>query len=75
MTVDGPYVYFKINFATNEIIEMKFEPAPNYAKLGITEFVEHSEEVIELTDERMVEIGKYFKKLIMEIKPMMILQN
>jgi len=63
-TVDGPFVYFKMDLATNEIIEKRFEPAPDYAELGMTEFIEHSEEVIELTDERMVEIGAYFKELL-----------
>ena len=32
------------------------------------EFSEHSEELIELTEERMLEIGKYFKELILEIE-------
>jgi len=64
----GPHVYFKMNLATNEIIEKKFEPAPNYGRLGKTEFIEHSEEVIELTDKRMAEIGEYFKELIMQIE-------
>lgn len=67
-TVDGPFVYYKMDLTTNEIIEKRFEPAPNYAELGIAEFIEHSEEVIELPDERMVEIGVYFKELIMEIE-------
>lgn len=66
--VDGPNVYFEMNLTSNEIIDSKFEPAPNYAELGKTEFIKHSEEVIELTDERMVEIGLYFKELIMEIE-------
>ena len=66
-TVDGPLVYFKMNLLTNEIIEKCFEPAPNYVELGMEEFSDHSEEIIELTDERMIEIGVYFKELIMDI--------
>lgn len=66
--LDGPYVYFKMDFDTNEIIDKEFEAAPNYADWGKPELIEHSEEVIELTDERMVEIGVYFKELIMEIE-------
>lgn len=67
-TLDGPLVYFKMNLDTNEIIEKKFKPAPNYKELGMVKFIEHSEEVIELTDERMVEIGNYLKELIIEIE-------
>jgi len=67
-TVDGPYVYFEMDLDTNEIIDKKFEPAPDYIKLGKTEFIKHSGEKIELTDERMVEIGLYFKELIEEIE-------
>jgi len=66
--LDGPYVYFKMNLDTNEIIDKEFRPAPNYADWGKPEFIKHSEEVIELTDERMAEIGKYFKELIMHIE-------
>jgi len=66
--VDGPHVYFKMNLATNEITNKKFQPAPNYAELGKKEFIKHSKEVIKLTDERMVEIGVYFKELIMKIE-------
>lgn len=66
--VDGPYVYFEMDLDTNEIIDKKFEPAPDYIKFGKTEFIKHSGEKIELTDERMVEIGLYFKELIEEIE-------
>lgn len=66
--LDGPNVSFKMDLATNKIISKKFEPAPNYKELGITEFAEHSEEIIELTDERMIEIGQHFKELIIEIE-------
>lgn len=67
-TLEGPRVYFKMDLTTNDIMEKKFSPAPNYAELALTEFAEHSEEVIQLTDERLVEIGTYFKELIMEIE-------
>jgi hypothetical protein len=58
----------QMNLDTNEIIEKKFKPAPNYAELGMIQFIEHSEEVIELTDNRLVEIGKYFKEMILKIE-------
>ena len=67
-TIDGSLIYFKMNLDTNEIIEKKFKPAPNYAELGMIQFIEHSEEVIELTDNRLVEIGKYFKEMILKIE-------
>lgn len=67
-TVDGPSVYFKMDLSKDEIIDKKFELAPNYAELGMVEFLEHSEEKIELTNERMVEIGIYFKELIVTIE-------
>lgn len=66
--LDGPCVYFKMNLDTNEIIEKEFKPAPNYAELDKTEFIEHSEEIIELTNERMVEIGLYFIEFIKRIE-------
>lgn len=66
--IDGPYVYFKMDIAANKIIEKKFEPAPDYAEFGRTEFIEHSGEIIELSDERMLEIGSFFRELIMEIE-------
>lgn len=67
-TLDGPQVYFKMDLITNEIIEKEFNPAPNYAELGITEFSHNSEKVIELSNERLIEIGVYFKNLIEEIE-------
>ncbi|MBK5253353.1 MAG: hypothetical protein JJE03_02590 [Peptostreptococcaceae bacterium] len=63
-TLDGPIVYFKMDITTKHIIEKEFEPASYYEKLGVIEFAEHSEEVINLTDERMVEIGEYFIEII-----------
>lgn len=69
--VDGPHVYFVMDLTNNTIKENRFDPAPNYAELGITEFIEHSEEVIELSDERMIEIGLYFKEMIEQIESKM----
>ncbi|QUH20132.1 hypothetical protein [Alkaliphilus sp. B6464] len=66
--LDGPYVYFKINLVTDEIIEKKFEPAPDYTELGRLEFAEYSNEVIELSDEQILQVGLYFKDLIREIE-------
>lgn len=66
--LDGPLVYFEMDLETNDVMNKKFKPAPNYAELGKTEFIEHSEEVINLTDERMAEIGEYFRDLILEIE-------
>ena len=37
-------------------------------RISFDRFAEHSEEVIQLTDERLVEIRTYFKELIMEIE-------
>lgn len=42
-----------MNLDTNEIIEKEFKPAPNYVQLGMTKYIEHSEEIIELDDERL----------------------
>ncbi|MFN7250590.1 MAG: hypothetical protein ACK4M9_07300 [Anaerobacillus sp.] len=66
--VDGPNVYFQINLNTNEITMKRFTPAPNYEELGKEEFAEYSNEVIDLSDERLVEIGLYFIDLINEIE-------
>ena len=65
--LDGPSVSFRMDLDT-KIIDKNFTPAPNYKELGMEEFSEHSEELIELTEERMLEIGKYFKELILEIE-------
>lgn len=46
----------------------EFTPAPDYGKLGITEYIQHSNEVIELSDERLIEIGEYFNNFIKEIE-------
>jgi hypothetical protein len=66
--LDGPNVQFTMNIDTNEILEKAFRPAPNYIKLGLQQFAEHSEEVLALTDERMLEIGQYFVELFAEIE-------
>lgn len=63
----GPRVRFSINLNTDEIIEKQFTPAPDYEKLGKTEFIEHGNEVIELSNEKMMEIGKYFEKFLSDI--------
>ena len=66
--LDGPSVSFRMDLDTKKITDKNFTPAPNYKELGMEEFSEHSEELIELTEERMLEIGKYFKELILEIE-------
>lgn len=66
--LDGPSVSFKMYLDTKKIIDKNFTPAPNYKELGSEEFSEYSEEVIELTEERMLEIGEYFEELILEIE-------
>ncbi len=66
--LDGPSVSFRMDLDTKKITDKNFTPAPNYKELGMEEFSKHSEELIELTEERMLEIGKYFKELILEIE-------
>lgn len=65
--ISGPKVSFKLNLDTNEIVESDFLPAPDYEKLGKTEFIEHSNEVVELSNERIIEIGNYFEKFLNDI--------
>lgn len=65
--ISGPKVSFKLNLDTNEVVESDFLPAPDYEKLGKMEFIEHSNEVIELSDKRIIEIGKYFEKFLVDI--------
>lgn len=74
-SVAGPEVRFKMNLDTNEIIEKEFTPAPNYAEATERapeyinpDSIQYSEKVNELSDERLIEIGLYFKKYIMEIE-------
>ena len=65
--ISGPKVSFKLNLDTNEIVESDFLPAPDYEKLGKMEFIEQSNEVIELSNERIIEIGNYFEKFLNDI--------
>jgi len=72
-SVTGPEVYFKIDLATNEILEKEFAPAPDYAEAAELypeyinpDSIKYSEKIIELSDERIVEIGEYFRKFILE---------
>ena len=66
--VDGPRVHFVMDLNTYKIIEKEFIPAPNYDQLGLSELSEYSEEVVELSNARMVEIGKYFETLMDEFE-------
>lgn len=71
----GPDVRFTMNVNTNEIIEKEFNPAPNYAEQAKLspdyinpDSIKYSEKTIELSDERLIEIGLYFKDYIIEIE-------
>lgn len=73
--IPGPEVRFKMNLDTNEIVEKEFTPAPNYAEAAELypeyinpDSIKYSEKMTELSDERMVEIGLYFKNYIFEIE-------
>ncbi|WP_326909900.1 M56 family metallopeptidase [Sedimentibacter sp. MB31-C6] len=74
-SIPGPEVRFKMNLDTNEIVEKEFIPAPNYAEAAELypehinpDSIKYSEKIIELSDERMVEIGLYFKDYILKIE-------
>jgi len=74
-SITGPDVRFKMDLDTNKIIEKEFTPAPNYAEAAeLTpeyinpDSIQYNEKVIELSDERLIEIGLYFKEYIMEIE-------
>ncbi|MDW5298724.1 MAG: M56 family metallopeptidase [Sedimentibacter sp.] len=74
-SIAGPDVYFKMDIDTNEIVEKEFTPAPNYAEAAElypeyinSDSIQYSEKVIELSDERMVEIALYFKDYILKIE-------
>ena len=56
--IDGPMVSFKMDLNTNEILEREFESAPEFRNPEQAQF---SGEVLEIPDERLVEIGLYFK--------------
>ncbi|WP_312813887.1 hypothetical protein [Sedimentibacter sp.] len=60
---------------TNEIVEKKFTPAPDYAEAAELypeyinpDSIKYSEKAIELNDERMAEIGLYFIDYILDIE-------
>lgn len=73
-SVTGPEVRFEMNLNTNEITAREFLPAPNYTE-GARLYPEHinkdsiqySERIIELSDERLTEIGMYFKEYIINV--------
>mgnify|MGYP001409918188 CR=1 FL=1 len=74
-TVTGPGVYFKMALDTYEIVEKELSPAPNYAEIAKLssehinpDSVQYSEKTIELSDERIVEIGVYITEFILEIE-------
>ncbi len=56
--IDGPVVSFKMDLNTNKILEKAFRPAPEFPNPEQAQF---SGEVLEIPDERLVEIGLYFK--------------
>lgn len=72
-SITGPEIYFKMALGTNEIVEKKLTPAPNYAEIAKLspeyinpDSIRYSENIIELSDERIVEIGVYLKEFILE---------
>ena len=57
----------------SQIVEKEFTRAPNYAEIAKlnpehinSDSIQYSGKVIELSDERIVEIGQYFKEFILE---------
>ncbi|NLM52314.1 MAG: hypothetical protein GX197_05785 [Firmicutes bacterium] len=67
-SIDGPHVYFKMDMETGEILEKKFSPAPDYVLFAAEDLEEHEGEIISLSDERLLEIGRFFAMLIAEIE-------
>lgn len=72
-SVTGPEVYFKMDLRTIEVVEKELTPAPNYAEIAKLnpehinpDSIKYSEKIIELSDERIVEIGVYLKEFILE---------
>lgn len=68
--VDGPFISFDLNLNTNTILSKELIPAPDYEAYERPEFAEHSNEIIEITDERMIEIGNYFYELMIRFEDM-----
>lgn len=67
-SVHGPHVYFKMDLETGEILEKKFSPAPDFILLAGEELDVEAGEIISLSDERLLEIGRFFAMLIAEIE-------
>ena len=74
-SITGPDVYFKMDIGTKKIVEKEFIPAPNYAEAAKfnpeyinPDSIQYSEKIIELSNERIVEIGEYLTEFIMEIE-------
>lgn len=68
--VDGPFISFDLDLNTNTIISKESIPAPDYEAYERPEFAEHSNEIIEITDERMIKIGNYFYELMIRFEDM-----
>ena len=74
-SITGPEVYFKMDLDTKEIVEKKLTPAPNYAEAAELypehinpDSIQYSEKIIELNNERIVEIGEYLFEFILGIE-------
>jgi len=74
-SLPGPDVVFTMSLETNEILNKRFRSAPNYAEQAerAPEYInpnsiKYSKIIIELSDERLIEIGLYFKEYIIEIE-------
>lgn len=64
-----------MDIGTKKIVEKEFIPAPNYAEAAKLnpeyinpDSIQYSKKIIELSNERIVEIGEYLTEFIMEIE-------
>lgn len=71
--VDGPFISFDLDLSRDTILRKESISAPHYGAYERPEFEEHSNKVIEITDERMIEIGNYFYELMARFED--IIQN
>lgn len=66
--LDGPALGFEMDTETLQLLDSNFEPAPDYNGLGLPEFADYSGLLIELDDQRLIEIGQYFKDFIFQLE-------
>ena len=66
--INGPNLRFELDLDTNKIINKELTPTPDSGEYNRPQFATHSNEIIDISDERIIEIGNYFKELMISFE-------